>query len=86
MLQKRSRPTNSRPEATQPFTSSMVISCSQALAIDRSNRRSSATKLSPSRRTNITGQADTPHRDVAAFFQDRFDVGVSHGMGDLEGG
>ena len=34
--------------------------------------RSSATKLSPSRRTSITGQADTPHRDVAAFFQDRF--------------
>jgi len=25
-------------------------------------------------------RTDTPHRDVAAFFQDRFDVGVSHGM------
>ena len=59
----------------------MVISCSQALAIERSSRRSSATKLSPSRRTSITGQANTPHRDVAAFFEDRFDVGVSHEMG-----
>ena len=48
--------------------------------------RSSATKLSPSRRTNITGQANTPHRDVAAFFEDRFDVGVIHEMGGVEGG
>jgi len=61
----------------------MVISCSQALAIERSSRRSSATKLSPSRRTNITGQPDAPHRDVAAFFQDRFDVGVSHELGGV---
>ena len=68
------------PLSLHPLTSSIVISCSQALAIERSSRRSSAAKLSPSRRTNITGQADTPHRDVAAFFQDRFDVGVSHGM------
>jgi hypothetical protein len=46
--------------------------------------RSSATKLSPSRRTNITGQANTPDRDVAAFFQDRFDVGIIHEMGGVE--
>ena len=61
----------------------MAISCSQALAIERSSRRSNATKLFPSRRTSTTGQADTPHRDVAAFVQDRFDVGVSHGMGGV---
>jgi hypothetical protein len=41
----------------QPFTSSMLITCSQALAIVRSSLRSSATKLSPSRRTSITGQS-----------------------------
>ena len=69
------------PVSLHPLTSSIVISCSQALAIERSSLCSSATKLSPSRRTNITGQANTPHRDVAAFFEDRFDVGVIHEMG-----
>lgn len=61
----------------------MVISCSQALAIERSSLCSNDTKVSPSRRPSITGRADAPHRDVAAFFQDCFDVGVSHGMGDV---
>lgn len=35
----------------------MIISLSQALPIERSSRLSSAKKLSPSRRTSITGQS-----------------------------
>jgi hypothetical protein len=68
----------------------MIVALSQALPIERSSRRRSATKLSASRRNQHhrtvgagaggrhTLASDAPHRDVVAVIKDGFNAGAGH--------